>query len=87
MTVVEQYLALGLSAPLSPPALNNAWEIRVGEYPVTFSPELLLKVRKIANIKSFVAEMLVDVYPGRSCSIAVIVHSSDYGGYDNGLPP
>ena len=70
------------------------------EYPVTFSLELLLKVRKIANIKSFVAEMLVDVYrmggggllsmagnPGRSCSIAVIVHSSDYGGYYNVLPP
>ena len=62
-------------------------------YPVTFSPELLLKVRKIANIRSLVAEMLVDVYrtggggglismagnPGRSCSIAVIVQSSDYG--------
>ena len=68
-------------------------------YPVTFSPELLLKVRKIANIRSLVVEMLADGYrtggglismagnPGQSYSIVVIVHSSDYGGYDNGLPP
>ena len=64
----------------------------MGRYPVTFSPELLLKVRKIANIKSLVAEMLADVYrtgsglismagnPGQGYLIAVIVHSSDYGG-------